>query len=179
MSSSDQQNDLAFVGLLTKHQADLWAYVITLMPGDSEAADVLQKVNMVLWKKQGDFEIGTNFRAWSFSIARFEVLAHLKKRKREGIVLMDEELLETVTEEIPDSLLSSDLRLDALEHCLKKLRPQDRKLLDHRYKSGLSLARFASEAGRSVSSLSVTLHRLRAALRECVNRRLSEKGAEL
>lgn len=176
MSSPD--NDFSqFVSLLTRHQADLWAYVITLMPGDPDAADVLQKANMVLWKKQDDFRIGTNFRAWAFSVARYEVLAHLKKRKREGIVLLDEELLDTIAHEAPDTLVASNLKLAALEYCLQQLRPQDRELLDHRYKSSRGLAEFAAQVGRSVSALSVTLHRLRAALRECVKARiLNEEG---
>lgn len=179
MSSSDLQSDEPFVVLLTKHQPDLWAYVITLMPGDSDAADVLQKVNLVLWRKQDDFEVGTNFRAWAYSVARFEVLAHFKKRKREGIVLLDEELLGMIADEIPDALVHQDSRLVALEDCLRKLRPQDRELLNHRYKSNLGLAEFAVGVGRSVSGLSVTLHRLRAILRECVNLRLKEEGRKL
>jgi len=168
MSSTENPNNAAFVGLLTKHQPDLWAYLITLMPGSPDAADVLQEVNMVLWRKQDHFEMGTNFRAWAFSVARFEVLAYLKKRKREGIVLLDEKLLELVAEEAPEMLVPSDQRLAALEHCLRKLRPQDRDLLDHHYKSNHGLAEFAARVGRSVSALSVTLHRLRGGLRACV-----------
>ncbi len=176
MSSSDYQSDVAFVGLLTKHQPDLWAYVITLMPGDPNAADVLQTTNIVLWTKQKDFKTGTNFRAWAFAVARFEVLAHFKKRKREGLVLLDEELLDMIAQEAPDALVPSDLRLTALEHCLKKVRPQDRELLDHRYKSNSGLGEFATRTGRSVSALSVTLHRLRSSLRKCVNEQLPDEG---
>ena len=176
MSSSNHQSDASFVSLLTSHQADLWAYVITLMPGDPDAADVLQKINLVLWTKQSTFEIGSNFRAWAFAVARFEVLAHLKRRKREDMVLLDEELLDTIAHEAPDVLVSSDRRLAALEYCLNKLRPQDRELLDHRYRSNLGLAEFATRVGRSVSALSVSLHRVRAGLRQCVKSQLGEEG---
>lgn len=177
MSSSDQHDTASVVSLLTKHQPDLWAYVITLMPGDPDAADVLQKVNLVLWTKQSTFKPGTNFRAWAFSVARFEVLAHLKKRKREGLVLFDEELMDTVAEEAPQALAPGDAKLAALEKCLQKIRPQDRALLDHRYKSNRGLSEFAERVGRSVSALSVTLHRLRAGLRQCVKEQLSEGEA--
>ena len=177
---SSQPHDLSaeFVSLLTRHQPDLWSYIITLMPGDPDTADVLQKTNLVLWTKQRDFEPGSNFRAWAFAVARFEVLAHLKRNKREGIVLLDEELLERIAHEAPDALAPSELRLAALERCLNKLRPQDRELLDHRYRTALGLEEFAARVGRSVSALSVTLHRLRGSLRKCVQDQfLAEEGA--
>lgn len=175
MSSSSHECSAEFVSLLTKHQADLWSYIITLMPGDPDTADVLQKTNLVLWTKQQHFEPGTNFRAWAFAVARFEVLAHLKKNRREDIVLLDDELLEMIAHEAPDALVASDRRLAALERCLNKLRPQDRELLDHRYRSNLGLDDFAARVGRSVSSLSVTLHRLRGSLRKCVQNQIVGK----
>ena len=87
MPRDNPPSSAEFVGLLTLHQADLWAFIITLMPGDSEVADVLQKTNLVLWNEQKKFKKGTNFLAWSFTIARFEVLTHWKNRKRQGQVL--------------------------------------------------------------------------------------------
>jgi RNA polymerase sigma-70 factor (ECF subfamily) len=178
MSSANHECSAEFVSLLTGHQPDLWSYLITLMPGDPDTADVLQKTNLVLWTKRQDFEPGTNFRAWAFAVARFEVLAHLKKRKREGIVLLDDDLLDMIAQEAPDALAASDRRLAALERCLHKLRPQDRELLDHRYRSNVGLDEFAARVGRSVSALSVTLHRLRGSLRKCVQDQLvREEGA--
>src|SRR5690606_29936534 len=121
---------------------------------------------------QQSFEPGTNFRAWAFAVARFEVLAHLKKHKREGIVLLDDELLDLVAHEAPDALAASDLRLAALERSLNKLRPQDRELLDHGYRSNLGLDGFAARVGRSASALAVTRRRLRGSLRRCVQAQL-------
>jgi len=60
-----------FVSLLTEHQADLWAYIISQMPGSPDVGDILQKNNLVLWTKQNQSKLGTNFRAWAFTIARF------------------------------------------------------------------------------------------------------------
>jgi RNA polymerase sigma-70 factor, ECF subfamily len=176
MSSPTHDPSAEFVSLLTKHQADLWSYIITLMPGDPDTSDVLQKTNLVLWTKQMDFTPGTNFRAWAFAVARYEVLAHLKRQKRMGIVLLDDELLEKIADEAPDLLAPGDARLAALERCLNKLRQQDRDLLDHRYRSNIGLDEFAARVGRSVSALSVTLHRLRTSLRKCVTDQMLKEG---
>jgi RNA polymerase sigma-70 factor (ECF subfamily) len=104
------------------------------------------------------------------------VLAHIKKQKRRGQVLLDEELLETIACEAPEELGRADLRLAALENCLNKIRTEDRELLIHRYQSASGLEEFSERVGRSVSSLSVTLHRLRIALRKCIQNQIAPGG---
>lgn len=162
-----------FVSLLTEHQADLWAFIITQLPGSPDVSDVLQKTNLTLWKKQADFELGSNFRAWAMTIARFEVLAHLKKHNRGSWLVFNDELLATIADESPQAITPSASRLSQLEQCLQKLRPNHRELLNHRYQSKDGLETFARKCGRSVSSLSVTLHRVRATLRKCINEGLA------
>ena len=41
MTEEDPQSLADFVSLLTRHQPDLLAFIISLMPGDPEVADVL------------------------------------------------------------------------------------------------------------------------------------------
>jgi len=166
----------AFVTELTNHQGDLWAFLCSLMPGHPDVADVLQKTNIVLWNKQDQFTPGTHFRAWAFRIARYEMLNHLRSRRRDGWVPFDDGLADTIAEELPQALAPSHERLAALEKCLERLRDQDRRLLEHRYRRGSNLEDFSRSCGRSVSALSVTLFRLRAALRRCVEDRLLPKG---
>ena len=49
-----------YVSLMTKNQGNLRAFIISLMPGSPDVADVLQET---LWQKRHKFEIGTNFLA--------------------------------------------------------------------------------------------------------------------
>ena len=63
-----------YVSLMTKHQANLRAFIVSLMPGSQDVEDVLQNTNAVLWQKRARYAHGTNFIAWAFKIARFEVL---------------------------------------------------------------------------------------------------------
>ncbi|MFT5633595.1 MAG: RNA polymerase sigma-70 factor (ECF subfamily) [Rubritalea sp.] len=39
----------AFIKLLTEHQANLRAFIVSLMPGSPDVADVLQETNVILW----------------------------------------------------------------------------------------------------------------------------------
>ncbi|MCH7225436.1 sigma factor [Haloferula sp. A504] len=82
---ADDPGDLqAYVKLMTEHQGNLRAFIISLMPGSPDVADVLQETNAALWQKRAKFEPGSNFIAWSFQIARYEVRRQRDRTKRLG-----------------------------------------------------------------------------------------------
>ena len=106
---STEQHDSEIVALLTEHQLAIRLYVQSLLPGDHSAHDVAQQANATLWKKRDDFEVGTNFKAWAFSVARYEVLNHRKKQARESRRLtFSDEMEELIAVELPQ-------RVDDLE----------------------------------------------------------------
>lgn len=163
-----------FVTLLTNHQSDLWAFIISLIPGSPDVSDILQKTNLTIWSKQNDFQHGSDFRAWALAIARYEVLAHLKKAKRSNWLVFSDELIDTIATEAPKAIPPSSKRLELLETCMAKLKPNHLDLLKHRYQSNQGLETYAAASKRSVSSLSVTLHRIRATLKKCIQSGLDE-----
>ena len=75
-SSADEARGAEFVRLLTVHQPDIYVYLRSLVLDPDEASEILQDTNLVLWEKRDQFEIGTNFRAWAFQIARYKLLQH-------------------------------------------------------------------------------------------------------
>lgn len=166
------ENDSEIVALLTGHQAAMRLYVHSLMPGDPAATDVLQQANATLWKKRGDFELGTNFKAWAFSIARYEVLTYRKQKARDNRFVFSEELENVIAEELPERSEDFETRQEALAACLAKLKDADRNLILHRYFKRAPLADYAGEVGRSIGGLKVTLHRIRTALRKCIESNL-------
>ena len=171
-----EANDSEFVALLTEHQSSLRYYVASLLPGDLAAADVAQQANATIWKKRDDFELGTNFKAWIFSIARYEVLNYRKKDSRDRLVF-SEEMEDLIAAELPERAGDIDRKQEALKGCLQKLKPADRDLIQHRYFKGTPLAEYASEINRSVGSLKVTLHRIRNRLLHCVESKLATRKA--
>lgn len=166
------ERDSRFVTLLTANQLPLLLYVRSLLPGDSASRDVAQQANTKIWEKRADFELGTNFKAWAFSIARYEVLNYRKQQARDAKFIFTDSLEQTIASElssVPDDMQE---RHEALKSCLQELRPEQRDLLLHRYSKPGTLAEYAAGIGRSVGGLKVTLHRLRIALLGCVEGRL-------
>jgi RNA polymerase sigma-70 factor, ECF subfamily len=176
MNEAEHENQI--VGHLTSIQSGLRLYVRSLLPGDPSANDVAQLANATIWRKRAEFVIGTNFKAWAFSIARFEVLNYRKQQARDSRLVFSGELDETFALEIADHADDSEQRHTALRECLGKLRESDRALLMHRYAKAGTLSEFAETAGRSVGGLKVTLHRLRNALLGCIEKQLGTPEAE-
>jgi RNA polymerase sigma-70 factor (ECF subfamily) len=138
---------------------------------------VAQLANTTIWKKRRDFEIGTHFKAWIFSIARYEVLNFRKRQARDSRLVFSDELEEIFAAELPDLANDLDARHAALQGCLEKLKPADRDLIRHRYFKSTSLKDYSAEIGRSVGSLKVTLFRLRNRLQSCIEDKLAVASA--
>jgi RNA polymerase sigma-70 factor (ECF subfamily) len=163
-----------FVAELTANQPAILALLISLMPGDPAVDDVLQQTNITLWRKRDTYRSGTNFRAWAFECAKWTLRAHLKERGRKSWLVVDEELTRAVTERMIERIPEQPGEIRGLlRECLGKLRARDRDLLLKYYEDGNSLDQCAALAGRSPSSLKVTLFRLRVALRRCITGRLA------
>ena len=169
--TSEQENE--FVRQLTDVQSALRLYVRALMPGDPAAADVAQLANTRIWEKRADFTPGSNFKAWSFAIARFEVLSQRKRQARDARLIFSDGLDEVMADEIASLSEEQDRRQQALKTCLGKLKAGERALLMHRYHEEAPLKAFAEQSGRSLGGLKVTLHRLRASLQACIRKTLS------
>lgn len=179
--SSIPDPEQTFVQLMVSHQAALRAFVLSMLPGSTEVDDVIQETNAELWKKRGDFRIGTNFKSWMFSVAKFKVLSSWRDQSRRKEWAVPEETLNQLMERVEAEGVfgATEDKQEALRICLQKLRPADRGLILHRYLEGSSLGKLAETVGRSPESLKVSIHRIRTLLRDCVNRKLAGEGAGL
>ncbi len=165
-----------YVKLMTKNQGNLRAFIISLMQGSPDVADVLQETNAVLWQKRHKFEIGTNFLAWAFKIARYEVMHQRDRTIRDHRLVFSAEMVEVLAG--MDPLEESDEEvMTALDACLAKLTEEKRQLVEARYTPGRSLEQQAEQIGSSPGSLRVALHRIRTGLKHCIKLTLSSRPA--
>lgn len=169
-----------FVQLVVHHQPALRAFVLSLLPGSPEVDDVIQETNAEIWVKRGDFRIGTEFKSWMFSVAKFKVMSVWRDQQRCKVWAMPDETLMKLAERIDDGAFAdTETRHRALRHCVERLKAEDRNLILNRYIAGQSLDELAQAVGRKTDSLKVSMHRIRAALKVCIKRRIrpGEAGA--
>jgi RNA polymerase sigma-70 factor (ECF subfamily) len=141
-----------FVSLFLADQRRLYRYIVALLGTEQDAEDVLQETAAVLWKKFADFKPGTSFLAWGCKIAYLTVLEH-RRRKGKRLALLDPDVLEHLAAMLPPGEGPQQLRLDALEHCLGKLNPIDRELVDRCYAPQVKIKAIAAELGRPETSV--------------------------
>lgn len=172
-----QDKDESFVHLMVAHQVTLQAYVLGLLPGHQEVDDLIQEVNALLWQKRNEFEPGTNFKAWMFSVARYKVMALRRDEKRRKVWAMPDETLHLLMDEAVEVFFEADdPRHLALRECIRDLSPPDRGLILRRYLEDYSLKQLGREVGRKAVNLKGSLHRIRIALRGCVRRKIKIRG---
>ena len=175
MATTPPDNTEQFVRLVNAAQRGLYAYILTMVPARTEANDILQETNLVLWRKREEFQMGTNFEAWAARIAHNKVLSHRGRQARDRL-RFDDALVEQLADEGLDDLASEDPELDALSNCLKKLPEKDRDLLDRRYGTGLQARQISGQIGRSARAVAQALYRIRTTLLRCIEQTLAVEG---
>lgn len=161
-----------FVQLFTETQRRLYLYILAQVPSVSDAEEILQNTNLVIWSKCDQFTLGTSFFAWATQIATYEVLKHRQRFSRDKLQFNDD-FVQSVAGEVEEVSVELELRRLALEMCLKRLRPEDRDLIHRRYQPGESGKSIAKNLNRPPNSVYQSLGRIRRQLLECIDRRLN------
>ena len=161
-----------FVRLLNGTHAMLLRYVLSLVANRHDAEDVLQRASVVMWKRFGTFESGTDFVAWATTITFYEVKNFQRVTGRSRLDF-DDDLMQTLAAERAQHVLRWSPRMEALEVCVEKLDPAQRKLVEKIYTQGIAVGEVARQQGRAPQTIYNQLNFIRRALTECVERRMA------
>ena len=159
-----------FDELLSSVQPRIYSYILKRLADVEAARDVLQETNIVIWRKAEDFEPGSKFLAWACTIARFQVLSYLQKKKRDVLVFDNEMTMESGAAEDPE-----DTRFEVLQTCMRRLSQEHQNLLQIRYSKEKSVQQIANEQGKTANAISKILHRCRMSILECMQSKLSKQ----
>jgi RNA polymerase sigma-70 factor, ECF subfamily len=164
----------AYVQELTACQSRLRGYILASLGNYADAADVLQRTNLVLWKKASEFHTGAEFLPWALTFARYEVLSFLRDSQRDRHVYstdVAEMMLDVATAEASDP---NDRHL-ALRKCLEKVPRRSRDLLWQRYGAEKSIRQIAMDSHRTEDAVKSLFLRIRKSLERCVEAGLKWK----
>ena len=143
------------------------AYVYSLVGNQSQAADVVQETNLVLWRKIDQFDPDKPFLPWALAFARFQVLANLRDRNRDR-VLLDDELVHRVASVVETQVDQLEDFRKPLSVCLEQLSDKNRDLIRQRYDHQRPIAEIAEQLGRSAGAIKTALTRVRQNLLQCI-----------
>lgn len=155
-----------FVRLQTDSQQRIFSFIQTLVYHWSDAEEILQETNIILWRKREQFDLSTDFVRWANQIAYYEILKFRKKSLQKQ--KFSDAFLECVAQDMFEHGDSLQRQSRALEGCLKKLPQKDREVIQKRYFEGVTTQMIASLLGRPVRSVYFSLQRIRDLLHRCV-----------
>ena len=162
-----------FIMELTQVQQRLLSYIYRRVANREQAQEVLQQTNLVLCRKADDFELGTNFNAWAFAVAHYQILSHRRNIARDRLVFSDEVF--SVVDDRGEESLFHEERKRILRFCYGKLSQVNQELMKLRYQDGLSFQQVADELNKQISAVKVQVHRIRLNLKKCAQEQLKEQ----
>ncbi len=166
------QERLDLVRLLVREQSFIMAYAYAIVRDHHLAEDVYQEVALILANEWGTIPADAP-RPWLKEMVRRKAL-EVARRARRHVLLSPETLAALAGAFSPDSSAArgcgEDYLLEAMAACVQKLPEEIRRLIDARYREGLSCEGVAERIGRSVQGVYAMLKRARAALAQCVDR---------
>ncbi len=176
MSPPETERHSRFLRSFTANEAAIRAYVRRMVPTRGDADDVMQETSVVLWEKFDTLREAEDFRAWAFGVARFEVLAWLRDKGRDRLVL-NEDVIARLADEAEEDEPRLERQREALEDCLAKVAPDQRQLLMQAYSDESRIQDVARHSGRTVPGFYQWLHRMRKLLLDCIRRDIAREAA--
>ena len=180
MRRAGQGDHEAFEELVTRHQHAVVGTVAKMLGNASEAEDIAQQVFVRLWKSAPRYKPTAKFTTFLFTITRNLVFNEARRRQRKKEHSLDEQEDEW-HRQVPESeqgqpdaqLLQSEMRA-AVDQAIQSLPEKQRLAVVLRRYEQMPYEEIAKVLDLSVSAVKSQLFRARTALRESLERFLSE-----
>lgn len=172
MTQNNQTPD--FLKLFVRHQQEIYAYVITLLPNVHDADDLFQEGMVVMWQKFEQFVPGTNFAAWGVRIMQYEILDYRRRMSRSKQVFVDDSLFELLQDHMQGIQDELPARIEALRTCQGLLDDRSKRILKMRYERNVPVVEIASYLKVSRRHIYHLLGRITDMLLRCMRKTLAD-----
>jgi RNA polymerase sigma-70 factor (ECF subfamily) len=168
---ADEALDVA--DLVREHQADVWRFLRYLGCAPAEADDLTQETFICVLQKPFEQRSRAETAAYLRTVARRRLLV-ARRDEGHGPATRDLELAEEVWATAITDRPASD-SVEALRDCLQSaVTDRVREALALRYGDDVSRERIAELLEMTADGVKTMLRRARAALRECIERKLKK-----
>ncbi|MEC8557766.1 MAG: sigma-70 family RNA polymerase sigma factor [Planctomycetota bacterium] len=172
----------AFEAVVRQCEQSLRAWLAIQCPPGVDVDEIAQRSFVAAFTRLDDYQLGTDFAAWLFTIARYQLRTETTRLRRltdyharYAPDLLQKELNRRAEE--PTELQQS--RLDQLKTCLEGLGDHLRRYIDWRYDEQIPLEEMANRTGRSVPAIKKQLWQLRRKLHTCIEEKLAAEDASV
>jgi RNA polymerase sigma-70 factor (ECF subfamily) len=162
-----------FAEIVRRHQRDVYRVLAALLRDAAATENLVQQTFINAYQHLHQFQLDRDFGQWVKAIARNLARDEMRRSSQEAQRLghYRDYLLALSADE--DALVERERRVDsALSECWRKLAPAAARALELRYEESLDVESVAQALGRTLGATHQLLFRARAAVRECMERRL-------
>ncbi|MEM7391301.1 MAG: sigma-70 family RNA polymerase sigma factor [Verrucomicrobiota bacterium] len=175
-----QRGDLtAQEAVVRHHQGPVRAWIAAHCPAGADADDIAQRTFLAALERIDMFEIGTRFRAWLFTIARYQVMTETSRLRRHADYhsrYAPELLAAELERRARESKSDEDLRVVHLRDCVEGLEDHLKQFVNWRYTDRIPLADMAERTGRSVPAIKKQLWLIRKTLQTCIDTKMTAQS---
>jgi len=153
-------------------------YVLGLVGDRAIADDLVQDVALAAFRSFGSFDRSRSFTAWVMGVARHLVHHHWERLARKKPVFHDLTLIDdlaAISVELEDEG-DATAEHEALRSCLRAVDGRSWDIVRLHYVDGVTTDVVAERLSLAGGHVRVLLHRIRAVLRACIERRLAAGG---
>lgn len=167
----------AFEDLVTRHQAEVYAYIRRMVRHDSEAQDLCQETFLRAYRAFDDLQGAPNYRAWLYRIATNATLNALRRRRtgEQATAVLAREQPVAADGDHAGDLDRRDL-LDRVEAAIAALPTKQRLALTQRRFHGLAYDEIAQALGTSEEAARANVYQAVRKLRAQFAAELEEVG---
>jgi RNA polymerase sigma-70 factor (ECF subfamily) len=173
----------AFSILLRQHQAHVRAYLGRYSRNSDVVDDLAQETFFSAYRSLATYKGEAPIRIWLLGIARHRVLRYLRdeerRRAREGRGL-ESVVAGWMADRVEPGVTGGsrhEYELSALRTCIKSLPVKSASIVANYYFKSQAAARISQQTGQREGTIWMTLFRIREALRQCVQTKLTATGA--
>jgi RNA polymerase sigma-70 factor, ECF subfamily len=168
-------DDDRFIRLFSKSQCSLYAFILGMTHNSVDADDLLQELNVALWKKRTSYDPQQEFLRWALGFARIEIKNYRRKNAKARLLFSDD-VLNTLAQDWPSDMSYHEQRLAALASCVKKLGSVEYQFISGFYRRNASVNQLAELHSTPASTVYKILSRAREALHRCVQRTIEQSS---
>ncbi len=172
----------SYGAVVEAYQARLRSFIAGYVPLADWVDEIAQQAFVSAYRSLGRYRPGTDFYAWLRRIAYNHLRAELERAGRRR--RLERDRIAAIAGAELGRRLERDAGRDeeliaALRDCLQRLPKRAREIIDGYYGEARPLAEIAAGLGRKAESLKVSLFKIRARLRSCIEgrRAAAEAGA--
>lgn len=168
-------DDEAFLRAWLPAQPAVGAWLLAHGVARQDCEDLLQEVALAAHRAFPTYDSTRPFVAWVLGIARHKLADDRRARQATFWSLLDDEARAELEEATIAMGRQGDARLWAMQECLERIEPSAQELIQRFYVHNQTVRAIGEGLRMSVANVKVRLHRIRQALRRCVDGRLGEE----